>query len=228
MPTPRPAPLCRVDQVQKRYGQTVVLDQVSLEVATGEWLAIVGASGSGKSTLLQILGGLDRDYQGRVEVLGRELQPLSDGAMAALRSASIGFVFQSFHLIEHLSVRENVALPALFSRDAATVRARVDAAIERVGIAAKAEARPTELSGGQRQRVAIARALVTEPALLLADEPTGNLDEQTGEAILDLFAALVAEGRTLIVVTHEPRVWRRASRTLVLREGRLQPEGGTS
>ena len=218
-------PTCRLRGVHKHYGATSVLQDVSLDVAPGEWLAIVGASGSGKSTLLQLLGGLDRDYEGKVEVLGRDLSPLGDAALAVLRSTSIGFVFQSFHLIEHLTVAENVALPALFSPGATTVRGRVDAAIERVGISNQRDRRPTELSGGQRQRVAIARALVTEPALLLADEPTGNLDEQTGEAILDLFAALVKEGRTLVVVTHEPRVWRRASRKLELDAGKLRSQG---
>jgi putative ABC transport system ATP-binding protein len=216
-------PVCRLADVIKRYGaqNTPVLDGVSLDVQTGEWVAITGASGSGKSSLLQLVGGLDRAYAGKVEVLGQDLGGLRDAELATLRSKSIGFVFQAFHLVEHLSVVENVALPALFSPDGVAVRARVDAALERVGIADKRDARPTALSGGQRQRVAIARALVTEPALLLADEPTGNLDEQTGEAILDLFDALVKEGRTLVVVTHEPRVWRRAGRTLQLAAGKL-------
>ncbi len=219
-------PVCRLDGVKKTYGQTPVLDGVSLQVDGGEWVAITGASGSGKSSLLQLLGGLDRAYTGRVEVLGQDLGKLDDAGLAALRSKSIGFVFQAFHLVEHLSVIENVELPALFSQDAIAVRARVEAALDRVGIADKRHARPTALSGGQRQRVAIARALVTEPALLLADEPTGNLDEQTGEAILDLFAALVKEGRTLVVVTHEPRVWRRAGRTVALTGGKLVARPG--
>jgi putative ABC transport system ATP-binding protein len=203
-----------------------VLRGVDLAVAPGELVAIVGASGSGKSTLLYILGALDRDFEGEVEVAGRALHRLSVAERADLRNRSIGFVFQSFNLLPGLSALENVMLPGMLRRDGpdartAALRARAAEALARVGLADRAHAPPARLSGGERQRVAIARALFTGPAVLLADEPTGNLDAATGEDVIARFAALAREGLTVVVVTHEERVSRAATRVLHLRDGRL-------
>jgi putative ABC transport system ATP-binding protein len=214
--------IARLEHVDKSYGAEPVLRDVTLSVEPGELLSLVGRSGSGKSTLLHLLGGLDRRYRGTVEVLGNDLGKLDDRALARLRNAEIGFVFQSFNLLDHLSVRENVALPAHFSPSLKEAHARADEALLRVGMADRKEARPGELSGGQKQRVAIARALFGRPKLLLADEPTGNLDSDTGQQIIELFQKLNGEGLTLIVVTHEERVSKAARRVLRLDDGRLQ------
>jgi len=181
-----------------------LLRGVDLVVRRGEFVAVEGQSGSGKSTLLHVLGGLDREFAGEALVLGCDLRAVTDAELAALRHTQIGFVFQSFNL-----------LPALTAREA----------LDRVGLADKARARPAALSGGERQRVAIARALVARPPLLLADEPTGNLDARTGEGVIDLFRQLHREGMTLLIVTHEARVSHAATRVLVLREGRLHADG---
>ena len=205
-----------------------VLRGVDLEVADGEFVAVVGRSGSGKSTLLGILGGLDTDYTGNVTVGGQDLRKLSDAQLSAYRNASIGFVFQSFHLLDHLSCRDNVALPALFVRGAgqassgseAAARARADELLARVGIAEKAEVRPSALSGGQKQRLAIARALFHRPALLIGDEPTGNLDSSTAEGVLELFTGLCRDEKvTLVMVTHDPLLARKADRIIEIRDG---------
>jgi putative ABC transport system ATP-binding protein len=203
-----------------------VLRGVNLSVAPGELVAIVGASGSGKSTLLYILGALDRDFEGEAEVAGQLLHRLSVAERAALRNRSIGFVFQSFNLLPGLSALENVMLPGMLRRDgpdgrAAALRARAAEALARVGLQDRAHAPPARLSGGERQRVAIARALFTGPAVLLADEPTGNLDAATGEDVIARFAALAREGLTIVVVTHEERVSRASTRVLHLQDGRL-------
>ena len=213
--------IARLDHVDKSYGDQPVLRDVSLTVEAGELLSLVGRSGSGKSTLLHLVGGLDRRYRGTVEVLGHDLGKLDDRARARLRNAEIGFVFQSFNLLDHLSVRENVALPAHFSPSLKESRSRALEALSRVGMAERAEARPGELSGGQKQRVAIARALFSQPKLLLADEPTGNLDSDTGQQIIELFQKLNGEGLTLIVVTHEERVSKAARRVLKLDDGKM-------
>jgi putative ABC transport system ATP-binding protein len=197
---------------------------LELSVHEGEFVAVEGQSGTGKSTLLHILGGLDRDYDGEVHVLGQYLRSLSDARLAALRHARIGFVFQSFNLLPELTALENVLLPDFFGEGIADAERRARGALERVGLSGKGDARPTALSGGERQRVAIARALLAGPALLLADEPTGNLDARTGEGIIGLFRDLHRDGMTLLVVTHEVRVSRAASRVLVLREGTLVPD----
>ena len=204
-----------------------VLRGVDLAVAPGELVAIVGPSGSGKSTLLHVVGGLDRDYGGRVEVDGKDLAQLSPRELARLRNATIGFVFQSFNLLPGLSAIENVMLPGML-RDTTgeppgAVRARAADSRVRVGLAGKALAPPGRLSGGERQRVAIARALFVRPRVLLADEPTGNLDATTGEEIIRLFSELAAGGMAVLVVTHEERVSGAAARVLQLREGRLSP-----
>jgi len=199
-----------------------VLEAVDLELVEGEWLAVLGPSGSGKSTLLNILGLLDRPDAGVYELAGEDVSDLGDTRRAELRNRRIGFVFQSFNLLPRTSALENVAAPLLYRgirRAARLTQAHV--ALERVGLADRADHDPTELSGGQLQRVAIARALVGEPALLLADEPTGNLDSRSGAEVLELFAALHRAGTTVLMITHDPVVASRAQRRLVLDAGRL-------
>jgi len=199
-----------------------VLEAVDLELVEGEWLAVLGPSGSGKSTLLNILGLLDRPDAGVYELAGEDVSDLGDTRRAALRNRRIGFVFQSFNLLPRTSALENVATPLLYRgiRRAARLTQALGA-LERVGLADRADHDPTELSGGQLQRVAIARALVGEPALLLADEPTGNLDSRSGAEVLELFAALHRAGTTVLMITHDPVVASRAQRRLVLDAGRL-------
>ncbi len=203
-----------------------MLRGLDLAVSPGEVVAVVGASGAGKSTLLAIAGALDAGFGGEAVVAGQRLRGLSAEALARLRNRSIGFVFQSFNLVPAFPALENVLLPGLLRHGDGEpldeLRVRALQALDRVGLAAKAHARPARLSGGERQRVAIARALVTRPALLLADEPTGNLDVATGEAIIQLFGELAREGTAVLVVTHEERVSRVASRVLTLHEGRLE------
>ena len=203
-----------------------VLRGVDLQVSAGEQVAIVGQSGSGKSTLLYLAGALDRDFQGEAVVAGQSLARLSERARARLRNEAIGFVFQSFNLLPGLSALENVMLPGML-RDGAgeppgAVRSRAAEALARVGLAARSAAPPARLSGGERQRVAIARALFARPRVLLADEPTGNLDATTGEEIIRLFAELAADGMAVLVVTHEERMSGAAGRVLHLEEGRLR------
>ena len=202
-----------------------ILRGVDLEVAPGELVAIVGPSGSGKSTLLYVAGALDRDFTGEVTVAGVSLDGLSVRDLAALRNREIGFVFQSFNLLQGLSALENVMLPGLLrhgdSATAGELRAAAERALADVGLAEKAGQPPARLSGGERQRVAIARALFARPRVLLADEPTGNLDAVTGDGIIKRFADLAAAGLTVLVVTHEERVSSAASRVLHLGEGRL-------
>jgi len=208
-------------------GEVPVLRGVDLDVAPGEMVAIVGPSGSGKSTLLYVAGALDRDFAGEAVVAGVPLAGLSPAARADLRNRAVGFVFQAFNLLPGLSALENVMLPGLLRRGAREplggVRARAAGALGRVGLLDKAGQPPARLSGGERQRVAIARALFSDPKVLLADEPTGNLDAVTGEGIIALFVKLAAAGLTVLVVTHEERVSRAASRVLHLSEGRLAP-----
>jgi putative ABC transport system ATP-binding protein len=208
-------------------GEVPVLRGVDLDVAAGEMVAIVGPSGSGKSTLLYVAGALDRDFTGEAIVADVPLAGLSARARADLRNRAVGFVFQSFNLLPGLSALENVMLPGMLrrgDRDAgATIRSRAADALGEVGLAGKAAQPPVRLSGGERQRVAIARALFARPKVLLADEPTGNLDAVSGEGIIRLFADLAAAGLTVLVVTHEERVSRAASRVLHLAEGRLAP-----
>lgn len=208
-----------------------VLRGVDFDVAAGEFVAVVGRSGSGKSTLLGILGGLDTEFTGEVTVDGRELRRLSDAELSRYRNETIGFVFQSFHLLGHLSCQDNVALPALFRRgrkeprEALLTRARE--LLERVGIADKALARPTTLSGGQKQRLAIARALFHDPRLLICDEPTGNLDSASAAAVLGLFTGLCkTAGVTLLVVTHDPSIAKAADRIIEIRDGRIADGAG--
>jgi len=224
-------PVVLAENIHKRFGALVgeseVLAGASLSIEAGELLALVGRSGSGKSTLLSIIGGLDRDFTGRVQVFGQDLGRLDDRGLSRLRNRHIGFVFQAFHLLDHLSCLENVLLPNAFaesplSRTAAAEQARE--ALHRVGLSGREAARPAALSGGQRQRVAIARALFFRPQLLLCDEPTGNLDVDTGQRIIELFGKLNSDEKlTLLLVTHEPRVAAAARRILRLEDGRPVP-----
>jgi len=222
-------PLVRLRGASKLYvkgARTVAaLRDVDLDVERGELLAVTGPSGSGKTTLLSLLGCLDRPSHGEYRLAGRDVSSLSDAEASRLRNSTIGFVFQSFHLIPQLSVLENVATPLQYGDvPPREWDARAQAALERVSLAQRAEHRPSELSGGEAQRAAIARALVTEPRLILADEPTGNLDSATGESIAELLVALHREGRTLVIVTHNEALARRAGRAVRLRDGQLEAE----
>jgi putative ABC transport system ATP-binding protein len=194
---------------------------VTFRVDRGDYVAIVGSSGSGKSTLLNLLGALDRPTSGEVRYDGRDVRAMDDAELAALRNGSIGFVFQSFHLLPRLTALDNVQLPLTYRGTSVRERReRALAALEAVGLADRVDHRPTELSGGQQQRVAIARALVTEPPLLLADEPTGNLDTRTGDEVMGLLETLHDErGVAVVVITHEPEIARRAHRRIELRDG---------
>ena len=221
------SPVIRVRDVTKSYGvgsaKTQVLRGVNLDVMPGELLALVGQSGSGKSTLLNIIGGLDMPDAGEVEVLGTDTLKAGDAKRAKLRNQNIGFVFQAFNLLDHLDVLGNVTIPAAFAKQTKNdARERGKEALRRVGLADFAHRRPSELSGGQKQRVAIARALFGAPALLLCDEPTGNLDSETGREVIDFFRELNAkDGVTLVIVTHERRVSSVAKRVIAMRDGMI-------
>jgi ABC-type antimicrobial peptide transport system, ATPase component len=220
-------PIIRLENVSRVYDtgkvQVPALLEVDMEVADGEFLAIVGPSGSGKSTMMNILGCLDRPTSGRYVLDSNPVDELDDDGLAYLRSRSIGFVFQSYNLLPRTSALENVAAPLLYQGVGRKERLRrAQAALERLGLADRVGHVPSELSGGQQQRVGIARALVTEPALLLADEPTGNLDSHSGAEVLELFKDLHALGRTIVLITHDLDVATAADRAVHLRDGRLQ------
>ena len=223
MTTPASEPLVAADAVARTYrrGAEAVraLECVTFKIQRGEFVAIVGPSGSGKTTLLNLIGCMDAPTAGRLWLAGREVQSLTERERTQLRREQIGFVFQHFGLVPTLTVEENVALPALFAHKRAGQRA--PELLEKVGLAHRRTHRPHELSGGEMQRVAIARALINEPQLLLADEPTGNLDTASGESIIALFQQLRAEGLTVVVVTHNPALAAVAQRQLQLRDGRL-------
>ncbi len=220
-------PAVRLRDVTKSYGtgaaKTQVLRGVSFDIQHGELIALVGQSGSGKSTLLNIIGGLDIPDAGEVEVLGLDTLHANDTKLANLRNESIGFVFQAFNLMDHLDCLGNVTIPAAFSRGGRKdIEERGREALRRVGLADFAKRYPSELSGGQKQRVAIARALFGAPSLLLCDEPTGNLDSETGREVIDFFRELNAkDGVTLLIVTHERRVSSVAQRVIAMRDGML-------
>jgi len=221
-------PVVRLRDVTKAYGtgaaKAQVLRGVSFDIDKGELIALVGQSGSGKSTLLNIIGGLDRPDAGEVEVFGVDTQKADDAKLADLRNRSMGFVFQGFNLLDHLNVLHNVTLPASFSRHHKheEVDDRGREALRKVGLSDFAHRRPGELSGGQKQRVAIARALFGSPQLLLCDEPTGNLDSDTGREVIDFFRELNAkDGVTLLIVTHERRISSVAKRVIAMRDGML-------
>lgn len=221
-----PQPVLHLEDIGRTYlsGETEVaaLSGVNLTVNAGEYLSIVGPSGSGKSTLLNILGLLDRPTSGSYLFEGQEVASLDETMRTAVRGRRIGFVFQSFHLLSHRTVQENVTLSMLYSGVSPKERnERAAAALEAVGLDHRASFTPTRLSGGERQRVAIARAIVAEPAVLLADEPTGNLDSKTSDAILELFDNLRAAGLTIVMITHDNVVATRADRSVSIRDGRL-------
>ena len=222
--------MIRLDAISRSYdvgGEAVhALVDVTEVIESGEYLAIMGPSGSGKSTLLHVLGCLDRPDRGRYELDGRDVGTLDEAELSLLRRHTIGFVFQFFHLVPRLSARENVELPMIFAGiPPAERRARALARLAAVGLEPRAQHRPDQLSGGERQRVALARATVLEPKLLLADEPTGNLDTVSGRHVLELLEQMNGAGLTLIVVTHDPAVARRARRVLVLKDGRVVYRG---
>jgi putative ABC transport system ATP-binding protein len=217
-----------VQAVSKRYGRGPwVIENLTLEIAAGEFLAVVGPSGCGKTTLLNLIGGLDQPDSGRVVVDDRDLGALGDCDLSRFRNASVGFIFQTFHLHPRLSALENVMLPLLIA-GASPAQAGITAGrmLDSLGLDDVPKKRPGALSGGQMQRVAIARALVMEPPVLLADEPTGNLDEDTGREILGLIADLNRRrGLTVVLVTHEPQVRQHATRVRLMSRGRLREEG---
>jgi putative ABC transport system ATP-binding protein len=217
--------LCAVTKIY-RMGEVEVraLDGVDLTIAHGEFLAVIGASGSGKSTLMNILGCLDRPTSGRYVLDGEDVATLDTNERAAIRNRKIGFVFQSFNLLPRTSALENVELPLLYGAGAIDARGRHEMArrmLVRVGLAGREKHYPSQLSGGQQQRVAIARALIGDPPILLADEPTGNLDSRTSDEVLALFQELNDAGKTIVLITHEPDVAARAKRRVVFRDGRI-------
>jgi putative ABC transport system ATP-binding protein len=228
-------PIVVFEAVEKRYRgnlavedggshapDVIALAAVSFTVEPGSFVAIVGPSGSGKSTLLNLMGALDRPSSGRIRIAGTDLGTLDDDGLTALRRDTIGFVFQFFNLVPTLSALENAMMPALLAGEKPRdVESRAKRALEQVGLGHRVRHRPDELSGGEMQRVAIARALVGDPPLLLADEPTGNLDSRTGEEILALLTGSTSSRRTVVLVTHDPRVAERADRVLTIRDGRV-------
>ena len=220
------APVAQLQEVSKIYGSgemaVKALDHVDLTVNRGDYLAVMGASGSGKSTAMNILGCLDRPTAGSYRLNETPVEGLSDDQLADLRNRDLGFVFQQFHLLPQLSALDNVMLPMVYAGVPAAERLqRAQAALERVGLAQRLHNKPNQLSGGQQQRVAIARAIINQPALLLADEPTGALDSQTTAEVLDIFDALHRGGMTVVMVTHEDDVAARAEKIVRFRDGRI-------
>jgi putative ABC transport system ATP-binding protein len=227
----------RARGVRKEYGKgeglVRAVDGVDLEVDPGETVAVMGPSGCGKSTLLHLLGGLDRPSGGEISLAGRRIDQMGEKALARMRRTAVGFVFQAFHLVDELSAVENVELPALLAgRSPRTARRRPADLLDRVGLADRARFLPSALSGGQRQRVAIARALSNEPLVVLADEPTGNLDSTATVDVLRLFESLHRAGQTLLIVTHDERIAATADRLISMRDGAFVDEtrltGGTT
>ena len=223
------SPVLRARGLRKDFGKgeglVRAVDDVDLEVAPVETVAVMGPSGCGKSTLLHILGGLERPSAGEVMLAGSRLDQMGERALARLRRTAVGFVFQAFHLIDELTARENVELPALLAgRSPRAARRRATELLDRVGLADRAKFLPSALSGGQRQRVAIARALSNDPMVVLADEPTGNLDSAATLDVLRLFDSLRSVGQTLVIVTHDPRIAATADRLISMRDGAFVDE----
>ncbi|MBI3015639.1 MAG: ABC transporter ATP-binding protein [Candidatus Tectomicrobia bacterium] len=214
------SPTVRMEDVSKTYpGPVVALDRLNIEIAEGEWVAIMGPSGSGKSTLLNLLGCLDRPTSGRIEIDGVHVTPLGEKQLTTLRREKVGLIFQQFHLVPYLSALENVMLAQYFHSMADETEAC--RALEEVGLEDRLDHLPSQLSGGEQQRVCIARALINSPKILLADEPTGNLDEGNEQIVLDIFQRLHTEGHTIIMVTHDSNVGTLADRIVLLEHGRL-------
>lgn len=218
--------MIHLENITRTYGAgesvTYALRDVSLDVEEGAFVTVVGTSGSGKTTLLNVIGGLDTEYHGRVSVSGKDLKSLSDSELSRFRNQTVGFVFQHFHLLDHLDALQNVMLPGFFEVDRRDALGRAEQTLIRVGLKDKLHAVPHQLSGGQKQRVAIARALFCRPRLLLCDEPTGNLDSKTSAQIIALFESLNHEDRiTVMVVTHEASLFSAISQTVRIEDGRL-------
>ncbi len=222
--------MIRMREIDKRYrlgGEDIcALRQVSFDILDGEYVAITGPSGSGKSTLMNIIGCLDLPDSGTYELAGKNTKTYSGRQLARLRSTHIGFIFQGFNLLNRLTALENVELPLIYQRVARSRRrAMAEEALDLVGLGDRMRHRPPQLSGGQQQRVAIARALAAKPSLILADEPTGNLDSRTGHEIMDLFGQLHRQGNTVVLITHDPGIAGRAQRSLRIVDGQIQPDG---
>jgi putative ABC transport system ATP-binding protein len=213
------ASLVQIENLRKEFGSVRALDGVSFTVEEGEWIAIMGPSGSGKTTLINILGGLDSPTAGVAVVDGTDVARLDETGLTRFRAEKIGFIFQQFHLVSYLTALENVMLAQYFH--STTDEAEARASLARVGLADRVEHLPSQLSGGEQQRVAVARALINHPKLILADEPTGNLDEANEETVIRLFQELHAEGHTILMVTHDPAISRLADRKIDLAHGRL-------
>ncbi|HEY2831520.1 MAG TPA: ABC transporter ATP-binding protein [Sporichthyaceae bacterium] len=221
-----PRPTVALHSIRKTYGMgdmaVHAIAHVDMTVMPGEYVAIMGASGSGKSTMMNIIGCLDAPTAGRYLLDGVDVRRLDDAQLSVIRNRKIGFIFQSYNMIARTTAMSNVELPLIYARVSAKERKeRAMAALEKVGLADRRHHMPSELSGGQQQRVAVARAIVTEPVLLLADEPTGALDSKSTEDVLDLFDELAGQGRTIMVITHENEVGSRAARMVVMRDGRI-------
>ena len=219
--------MIKLEGVKKRYPKSGdhawALKGIDHEIKEGEFVAIMGASGSGKTTLLNLIGGLDREFEGTIHCAGKSLHSFTDRELSTFRNQEVGFVFQHFNLLDHMTLLENITLPACLSTVSSTfdLWERANQLLEQVGLAGRGDQTPAQLSGGQKQRIAIARALLFKPKLLLCDEPTGSLDTETGAQILSLFTELHRQGYTMIMITHEARVAEVAQRVITLKDGQI-------